>query len=76
MVSRNASEGIEPRNMTKLHWAKGLSIWKPVALHAIKGEGVSDVPGSEAMAGHSKIHSRTWDSHIVSNNEASNEPKR
>jgi len=28
-----------------------------------KGECVSDVPGSEAMAGHSKIHSGTWESH-------------
>jgi hypothetical protein len=27
-----------------------------------KGECASDVPGSEAMAGHSKIHSGTWDS--------------
>ena len=76
MVSRNASEGIEPRNMTKSHWAKGYSIWKPVALHAIKGECVSDVPGSESMAGHSKIHSGTWERHIVPNSEASNEPKR
>ncbi len=76
MVSHNASEGIEPRNMTKSHWAKGFSIWKPVALHAIKGECVSDVPGSESMAGHSKIHSGTWESHIVPNSEASNEPKR
>jgi hypothetical protein len=40
------------------------------------GECVSDVPGSEAMAGHSKIHSRTWESHIVPNSEASNKPKR
>ena len=29
------------------------------------GECVSDVPGSESMAGHSMIHSGTWDSHIV-----------
>ena len=65
MVSHNESEGIEPRNMTKSHWAKGFSIGKPVALHAIKGECVSDVPGSEAMAGHSKIHSGTWDSPVV-----------
>jgi len=41
-----------------------------------KGECVSDVPGSESMAGHSKIHSGTWDSHIVPDSEASNEPKR
>ena len=76
MVSHNESEGIEPRNMTKSHWAKGYTIWKPVALHAIKGECVSDVPGSESMAGHSKIHSGTWERHIVPNSEASNEPKR
>jgi len=75
MVSHNESEGIEPRNMTKSHWAKGFSIWKPVALHAIKGECASDVPGSEAMAGHSKIHSGTWESHTVPK-EASNESKR
>jgi len=40
------------------------------------GECVSDVPGSEAMAGHSKIHSGTWESHVVPDSEASNEPKR
>ena len=40
-----------------------------------KGQCVSDVPGSESMAGHSKIHSGTWESHIVPK-EASNEPKR
>jgi hypothetical protein len=28
------------------------------------------------MAGHSMIHSGTWDSHIVPDSEASNEPKR
>jgi len=76
MVSRNASEGIEPRNMTKSHWAKSYTIWKPVALHAIKGECVSDVPGSESMAGHSMIHSGTWEGHIVPNSEASNKSKR
>ena len=39
------------------------------------GERVGGVPGSQAMAGHSKIHSGTWESHIVPK-EASNEPKR
>ncbi|MFB0555860.1 MAG: hypothetical protein ACETWQ_21350 [Phycisphaerae bacterium] len=29
------------------------------------GECVSDVPGSKSMAGHSMIHSGTWDSHVV-----------
>ena len=40
------------------------------------GECVSDMPGSESMAGHSKIHSGTWERHIVPDSEASNEPKR
>ena len=39
-------------------------------------ECVSDVPGSESIAGHSTVHSGTWDSHVVPNSEASNEPKR
>jgi hypothetical protein len=34
------------------------------------------MPGSEAMAGHSKIHNGTWEGHIVPDREASNEPKR
>jgi hypothetical protein len=29
------------------------------------GECVSDVPGSESMAGHSRIHSGTWENHVV-----------
>ena len=40
------------------------------------GECVSDVPGSESMAGHSMVHIGTWESHIVPDSEASNEPKR
>ena len=40
------------------------------------GECVSDVPGSESMAGHSRIHNGTWEGHIVPDREASNEPKR
>jgi len=35
MVSHNVSEGIEPRNLSILHWAKSFTIWKPVALHAM-----------------------------------------
>jgi hypothetical protein len=30
-----------------------------------KGECVSDVPGSESIAGHSTVHSGTWESHAV-----------
>jgi hypothetical protein len=40
------------------------------------GECVSGGPGSQTIAGHSKINSGTWDSHVVPNSEASNEPKR
>jgi len=40
------------------------------------GECVSGVPGSEAMAGHSTVHSGTWEGHIVPDSEASNESKR
>ncbi len=40
------------------------------------GECVSDVPGSEAMAGHSTVHNGTWERHIVPDSEASNESKR
>ena len=65
MVSHNVSEGIKPRNLSILHWVKGFSAWKPVAPHAKRGECVGDVPGSEAMAGHSMIHNGTWDSHVV-----------
>ncbi len=39
------------------------------------GECVSGVPGSEAMAGHSMVHSGTWESHIVPNSEALNSLK-
>ena len=40
------------------------------------GECVSGGPGSQTIAGHSTVHSGTWDSHIVPDSEASNEPKR
>ena len=39
------------------------------------GECVSDVPGSEAMAGYSTVHNGTRESHTVPK-EASNESKR
>jgi hypothetical protein len=29
------------------------------------GECASDVPGSQAMAGHSTVHNGTWESHVV-----------
>jgi hypothetical protein len=40
------------------------------------GECDSDVPGSESMASHSKIHSGTWEGHIIPDREASSGSKR
>jgi hypothetical protein len=65
MVSHNVSEGVEPRNLTKSHWAKDFSILKPVSLRTIIGECVSGVPGSKSIAGHSTVHNGTWESHAV-----------
>ncbi|MCP4608880.1 MAG: hypothetical protein GY845_09220 [Planctomycetes bacterium] len=45
-----------------------------IAAH-VNGECVSGVPGSQTIAGHSTVHSGTWDSHTVPK-EASDEPKR
>ncbi len=39
-------------------------------------ECVSGVPGSQTIAGHSTVHSGTWESHVVPDSEASNESKR
>ncbi len=39
------------------------------------GECVSGVPGSQTIAGHSTVHSGTWESHTVPK-EASNESQR
>ncbi len=35
-----------------------------IAAH-VNGECDSDVPGSKSIAGHSTVHSGTWDSHTV-----------
>ena len=75
MVSRNASEGIEFRNMTKSHWAKGYTIWKPVALHAIKASVSATCRGRRpwrVIRGFTTELGRT----ISFSKEASNEPKR
>jgi hypothetical protein len=45
-----------------------------IAAHDI-GECVIGVPGSESIAGHSTVHSGTWESHTVPK-EASNKSKR
>lgn len=64
MVSRNVSEGVEPRNMCV---ALGQGLLYPeasIAAHDIV-ECVSGMPGSKSMAGHSMVHNGTWESHAV-----------
>jgi len=75
MVSHNASEGIEPRNMTNRIGPR-VTPFGSQKRCTRNGECASDVPGSESMAGHSMIHSGTWEGHIVPNSEASNKSKR
>ncbi len=64
MISHNASEGIEPRNMFV---ALGQEILHSEASIATRnnGECVSGVPGSKSIAGHSTVHDGTWESRIV-----------
>jgi len=47
--------------------ALGQEFLNPEASIATRGSGecVSGVPGSQTMAGHSTIHSGTWENHIV-----------
>jgi hypothetical protein len=75
MVSHNASEGNQPRNMTKSHWAKGFSIRKPAALHAITASVSATCRGRRpwrVTQGFTAELGRA----ISLPKEASNEPKR
>ena len=49
---------------------------KPVLLHTLIGECVSDVPESKSMAGDLTVHIGTWESHIVPQLEAFAELKK
>jgi len=75
MVSRNASEGIEPRNLSILYWAKGFTTWKPVALHAVMASVSATCRGRrpwQVIRGFTAELGRT----ISFPEEASNEPKK
>ena len=65
MISHNASEGFKPRNLTIIALGQGLLYLEASSAARDNGECDSDVPGSQTIAGHSKIHSGTWDSHVV-----------
>ena len=64
MVSHNVSEGVEPRNLC-IALGQGLLHSEASSAAHDSGECVSDVPGSQSIAGHSTVHSGTWESHVV-----------
>jgi hypothetical protein len=64
MVSHNVSEGVEPRNLC-IALGQGLLHSEASIAARVKGECVSDVPGSKSIAGHSTVHNGTWESHVV-----------
>lgn len=65
IAGHNESEGMKLRNRKQLHWAKVCTSLKPVSLHALAGECVSDVPESWTMAGTSTVYIGTWENRIV-----------
>jgi len=64
MVSHNVSEGVEPRNLV-IALGQGFLHSEASSAARDNGECVSDVPGSESIAGHSTVHNGTWESHAV-----------
>lgn len=64
MVSHNASEGFQPRNMSNCIGQEVLYSEAGIAAHD-NGECVSGVPGSQIIAGHSMVRSGTRESHAV-----------
>jgi len=64
MVSHNESEGVQPRNLCIALGQGFLHSEASIAAH-VKGECDSGVPGSKSIAGHSTVHSGTWESHAV-----------
>jgi len=60
-VSRNASEGIEPRNISCCTKAKGFISWKPEMNCAIR-RAWGNVPGSKSAAGYQTVNVGTWES--------------
>jgi hypothetical protein len=64
MVSHNVNEGVEPRNLCIALGQGFLHSEASIAAY-VKGECDSGVPGSKSIAGHSTVHSGTWESHAV-----------
>ena len=64
-VSRNASEGVEPRNNSCSTKAKDFIFWKPEKTCA-KRRANGNVPGSESAAGDRTVDAGTWESQSAS----------
>ena len=63
-ISHNVNEGVEPRNLCIALGEEFLHSEASIVAR-VKGECVIDVPGSKSIAGHSTVHSGTWESHAV-----------
>jgi len=46
---------------------QGFHVLEASTAACVKGEYVSDVPGSESMAGNRTVHIGTWESHVAPN---------
>ena len=79
-ASRNASEGVELRNNSILHRAKGFISWKPILIYAkedkcfssirtsireSKGEHISTCRSLSPQRVNENDYIGTWESHIV-----------
>ncbi len=58
----------------QLHWARGYIFYEASIAACVKGECISNMPGSEAMVGNRIVCTGTWESHITPC-KASNEQK-
>jgi len=63
-ASRNASEGIEPRDNYKAHGARDSTFLKPESITHL-GERRIDVSGSKAAAGIRTVYIGTWEDRSV-----------
>ena len=65
MISHNESEGCYSPEICLVALGQGFLYLEASSAACDNGECASDVPGAESMAGHSRIHSRTWENHVV-----------
>ncbi len=51
--------------ITVVALGQGIPVLEASIAECVKGEHVSDVPGSESMAGNLTVHIGTWESHVA-----------